>query len=535
MYLRLQINIIDISNLMERRTFLKSSLVMTSGFGFNHFAKSASSSASPVINEGAKKKKPHVILIMTDQHRGDALGCMGNSAVISPHIDALAKDGTLFVSGYSSTPSSTPGRAGLLTGMAPWKHGMLGYGRMAEKYRYEMPQMLRNLGYFTFGIGKMHWFPQKALHGFHATLVDESGRAESPDFVSDYREWFQLNAPGENPDLTGIGWNDHGAGTYKLEEKLHPTTWTGQTACELIRNYNNEKPLFLKVSFARPHSPYDPPQRFLDMYKDVTNIPKPAIGDWCGKYSKPKDPEKVASDAPFGNFGDEYAVNSRRHYYANISFIDEQVGQVIAALKEKGMYDNAIICFTADHGDMLGDHYHWRKTYPYEGSTHIPFIVKWPSELVKSVPNGSRIDQPVELRDFLPTFIDLAGGAVPPDMDGSSLVKLVQGDGSDWRKYIDMEHATCYSADNYWCGLTDGKMKYVWNLHNGKEQLFDLQKDPQELTDCADKPDYADTLKELRAAMVDHLKERGEDFVKDGKLVVRNSTLLYSPNFPKKK
>ena len=91
-------------------------------------------------------------------------------------------------------------------------------------------------------------------------------------------EWFQLQAPGKDPDLTGIGWNDHAAGVYKLDERLHPTAWTGQTACELIRNYDNDKPLFLKVSFARPHSPYDPPLRYLDMYKD-TDIPKPHIGD----------------------------------------------------------------------------------------------------------------------------------------------------------------------------------------------------------------------------------------------------------------
>ena len=434
--------------------FLKSSLLMTSGLGFDTYVR------EEVREERVQVKKPHVILIMTDQHRGDALGCMGNSAVISPNLDRLAKEGTLFVNGYSASPSSTPARAGLLTGMSPWHHGMLGYGRVAEKYTYEMPQMLRNLGYYTFGVGKMHWFPQKALHGFHTTLIDESGRVESKDFISDYREWFQLHAPGENPDLTGIGWNAHGAGIYKLPEKLHPTAWTGQTACELIRNYNCDKPLFLKVSFARPHSPYDPPKRYLDMYKDA-DIPKPSVGDWCGKYAERLDPEKVAPDAPFGNFGDEYAVKSRRYYYANITFIDDQIGEIIAVLKERGMYDNAIICFTADHGDMLGDHYHWRKTYPYEGSTHIPYIVKWPAGMYKKVPLGARIEQPVELRDFLPTFIELAGGAVPPDMDGKSLLKLVQGQESEWRKYLDMEHATCYSQDNYWCALTDGKIKYV--------------------------------------------------------------------------
>lgn len=526
---------------MQRRNFIKSSLVMGLGWRAISPAPAASSPEADrrQIDESlrvakpyaAGTSKPHIILIMTDQHRADSLGCMGNKAVSSPHIDELAKEGTLFVSGYSSTPSSTPGRAGLLTGLSPWHHGQLGYGRVAEKYKYEMPRMLRELGYYTFGIGKMHWFPQKSLHGFHATLIDESGRVESPDFMSDYREWFQLQAPGKNPDLTGIGWNDHGAATYKLDERLHPTAWTGQTACELIRNYQDERPLFLKVSFARPHSPYDPPQRFLDLYKDA-DIPEPAVGDWCGQYGKETDPANVAADAPFGNFGKAYAVKSRRHYYASISFIDDQIGQIIQVLKERGMYDQSLICFTSDHGDMLGDHHHWRKTYPYEGSTHVPFIVKWPASLAVTMPKGSSVDQPVELRDFLPTFIEAAGGTVPVDMDGRSLLALVKGQPTVWRKYVDMEHATCYSEDNYWAGLTDGKIKYIWNFHTGKEQLFDLRQDPHELHDCSVDPAYKARVKELREALAQHLAERGESFVKDGRPVVRTSTLLYSPHYP---
>lgn len=515
---------------MKRRTFLKSSLVFSSGFGMNSLLNATNlkntNTVSPV-------KKPHIIFIMTDQHRADALGCMGNDKIKTPHIDSLAKEGTCFVSGYTSSPSSTPARAGLLTGMSPWNHGMLGYGKVAQKYTYEMPQMMRNLGYYTFGIGKMHWFPQKSLHGFHATLVDESGRIESPDFISDYREWFQTKAQDTDPDITGIGWNDHGAAEYKLPEDLHPTTWTGQTACDLIRNYDTEKPLFLKVSFARPHSPYDPPKRYLEMYKN-TEIPKPFIGDWCERYNTLLNPEEAASDAPFGNFGEDYAINSRRHYYANVTFIDDQVGEIIQALKDKNMYDNAIICFTADHGDMLGDHYHWRKTYPYEGSTHIPYIVKWPEALKREVTKGETINSPVELRDFLPTFIDLAGGSVPPDMDGQSLADLVRSKSANWREFIDMEHATCYSKDNYWCALTDGKMKYIWNFNTGKETLFDLQKDPQELSACTDNAHYSKQLKYMREAMVKHLSKRGETFVKNGQLVARESTLLYSPNYPEK-
>lgn len=471
----------------------------------------------------------HIILLVSDQHRSDALNCMGNPSVLSPNIDKLAQDGTLFLNGYSSTPSSTPARAGLLTGCSPWRHGMLGYGRVGNQYQHEMPQMLSELNYYTFGIGKMHWHPQKALHGFKTLLLDESGRAESPGFISDYREWLQLQAPGVNPDATGIGWNDHGAGVYQLDERLHPTAWTGETASELIRNYNQQQPLFLKVSFARPHSPYDPPQRLLDLYKD-REIPAPYVGEWCGEWSRPLDPNTAAKDAPFGNFGDEYAQNSRRHYYASVTFIDEEVGKIVQALKEKGMYDNALICYVSDHGDMLGDHHHWRKTYPYEGSVHIPYIVKWPGKY--QFEKGGKLPQPVELRDILPTFLEVAGSTVPTGIDGQSLIRLMEGKSSEWRRYIDLEHATCYSPDNYWCALTDGQIKYVWRLHSGKEELFDLVNDPRELRNVSTQKKYQKKLQELRTEMVKHLSERGEGFVKEGKLVVRKETLLYSPCFP---
>lgn len=480
-----------------------------------------------------QQKQPNIILIMSDQHRGDALNCMGNPAVISPNIDALAADGTLFTNAYSSAPSSTPARAGLLTGLSPWHHGMVGYGRMGTHYQFEMPQMLRDLGFFTFGIGKMHWFPQKSLHGFHGTLLDESGRVDTKDFISDYRLWFNTQVPGLNPDSTGIGWNEHRGGIYKLDENLHPTHWTAETAINMIHHYKdgNGQPLFLKISFARPHSPYDPPKRFMDMYQG-RDVPAPFVGDWCKDkpYANLQDPQKASKDAAFGNFGEEYAKESRRYYYANITFVDEEIGRIIAALKDEGIYDNSLVVYVSDHGDMLGDHHHWRKTYPYEGSSHIPFIVKWPEKYHYT--KGGKVDEVVELRDVLPTFIDVAGGKVPAAMDGKSVKTLMDGNAGKWRKYLDLEHATCYSDDNYWCALTDGHLKYIWRLHTGTEELFDLRKDPQELHNVASDKKYKKQLTEMRQHMVEHLKERGDEFVKDGKLQVMKRTLLYSPLFP---
>lgn len=479
-------------------------------------------------------QKPNIIFIITDQQRADAMGCAGTPSVITPNIDSLAANGFLFNNAYSSTPSSTPARSGLLTGLSPWHHGMLGYGNVAEHYKYEMPQMLCDQGYLTLGIGKMHWNPQNALHGFHATLLDESGRVESPYFMSDYRKWFQTVAPGKNPDLTGIGWNAHGAATYKLPEELHPTVWTADVAVSTIQHYEGRQPLFLKISFARPHSPYDPPQRILEMYEDM-EIPEPAIGDWSRNIGVGITDPKDNLDAAFGNFGVEYAKNTRKHYYAAITFIDEQIGRIVQALKEKGMYENTIICFTSDHGDMMGDHNHWRKTYAYEGSAGIPFIVKFPRQLKTMRQAGEVIGNPVELRDFLPTFLDVNQVEVPTDMDGSSLLKLVKEKHPVWRKWLDLEHATCYTEDNYWCALTDGKIKYIWFLHSGKEQLFDLQKDPHECTELSKNKKYKKQLLELRQAMVEHLRERGNEWVKDDTLVVRKRTMLYSPYYPAKK
>ena len=286
---------------------------------------------------------------------------------------------------------------------------------------------------------------------------------------------------------------------------------------------------FVVIAFARIPEPHLQPAS-----ADRT-APAPVVGDWCAKTDVDQHPEKHP-EAARGNFGDAYACRSRKHYYASITFIDEQVGRIVKALKEKGMYDNALICFISDHGDMLGDHHLWRKTYAYEGSSAIPFIVKLPAGMSGNLQPGEEIEAPVELRDLLPTFLDVNGSPVPEDMDGLSLLPLLQGKKhTPWRKYIDMEHATSYWEDNYWCALTDGKVKYIWFFHSGQEQLFDLTEDPNELHDLADDPSHRSLLEEMRQAMVNHLQERGEEWVKDGKLVQRKQNQLYSPNYPTSK
>ncbi|MDI6829585.1 MAG: sulfatase-like hydrolase/transferase, partial [Armatimonadota bacterium] len=302
----------------------------------------------------AGNNKPNILFLMTDQHRWDCLGCMGNKVIKTPNLDRIASEGALFLNAYSSTPTCTPARAALLTGLSPWHHGMIGFGQVAERYPFEMPRALNDAGYYTFAIGKLHYHPQRNLHGFKGALLDESGRVFSPDFISDYRKWFKEKAPDMNPDATGIGWNDYRSGVYALPEELHPTKWTGDQAVHFIESYRREEPFMLKVSFARPHSPYDPPKRFWEMYSEA-DMPKPYIGNWAEKFAKKADPQNYS--LWYGDLGIKQVRRSRRGYYGSISFIDEQVGRILKALENRGMLENTLILFTSDHGDMQGDHY----------------------------------------------------------------------------------------------------------------------------------------------------------------------------------
>ncbi len=472
--------------------------------------------------------RPNIVFIIADQMRGDFLGADGNQAVHSPHLDGLAAEGALFLRAYSSTPSCTPARAAILTGQAPWHHGLLGYARIAERYPQEWPRLLTEAGYATWFIGKNHFHPQRNLHGYEGGELDESGRVESPQFLSDYRRWFQAQAPALDPDATGIGWNDYAARSFALDERLHPTRWTGDRAVDFVEHYDKQQPFFLKVSFARPHSPYDPPQRFLDEV-DRASVPEAAVGAWSelafGDFHEPEQHQAARN-----NLGTELTMDARRGYAANIAFVDEQVGRIVTALEDKGMLKNTVIVFTSDHGDMLGDHHLWRKTYAYEGSSRIPMVVYWGTDIANGA-RGQRREELVELRDLMPTFLEAAQLPIPDTVDGASLLALLRGETEDWRIQLDLEHATCYWPGNEWTALTDAQWKYIFHAFDGREQLFNLKADPLEQEDLAANLAYAVTLADWRARMAEHLAERGGAWVQDGAPVIRKTTTLFSPYF----
>ncbi|MCK4749107.1 MAG: sulfatase-like hydrolase/transferase, partial [Bacteroidales bacterium] len=192
------------------------------------------------------------------------------------------------------------------------------------------------------------------------------------------------------------------------------------------------------------------------------------------------------------------------------------------------------IIYTADHGDMMGDHHMWRKCRPYDASARIPMILRWPESLQIKAKRGQARGELVELRDVLPTFLDAAGIPKPQVMDGASMLNILKD--KSWRNMLDLEHAQIYEKDNAWVALTDGRYKYIYFTLTGQQQLFDLKNDPYEMNDMASDELFGKNeilVKEWRKRMIKHLEIRGEEWVKDGDLMVQKRSIYFGVNHPK--
>ncbi|MFC2123574.1 arylsulfatase [Bacteroidota bacterium] len=481
-----------------------------------------------------ESQKINILFLMDDQHRGDCIGADGADWIQTPNLDKLAAEGAIFTRAYSSTPSCLPARTALLIGKSPWAHGVLLYAPMAESYLNEKPRIFTDAGYRTHAVGKNHF--NSHPHGYQTIVLEEAWRTpHDSTFKCDFRTWFEENHPDKDVDATGLGYTDHrGNRPFLYDDNLHPTNWTADKAIEFLGTYKGEQPWFLKVSFKRPHPPFDPPERLLKHYLEQ-DLPLAQVSSWASEeFGEFKGSVEDTPNAPRGHYSTIDIHNARAAYYASITHVDEQIGRIIEALRQRGELENTLILFTSDHGDMMGDQHMWRKTYAYEGSSRIPMIIRWPEVLFddKNIKRGQSIKNPVELRDVLPTFLGAAGLQKPQEMDGMNMLELIQGDKSAWRKILDLEHGTCYWKENAWVCLTDGTYKYIYFTITGEQQLFDLGNDPHELIDLAEDPANSALVNTWRDHMIMHLSVRGEPWVKDGDLAIQESSIIYGPNHP---
>ncbi|OXM83280.1 arylsulfatase [Paenibacillus rigui] len=470
--------------------------------------------------------KPNLLLISVDQMRGDCLSILNHPVVDTPNLDQLARSGVLFRNAYSATPSCIPARAAMLTGMSQRHHGRIGYqDQVPWDYEHTLPSVLAASGYHTQCVGKMHVYPARNLCGFHNIVMHDgylhhnrmrpsTPVAESFDSCDDYLPWLRERA-GADSDLLDLGLDCNAstvARPWHLPEALHPTNWVVTQSIDFLRRRDPRKPFFLSMSFVRPHPPFDPPQAFLDMYLDA-DIPEPVMGEWA----QTEDTEKHGLN-PVTNKGIVPKHRLRRAqaaYYALITHIDHQIGRFLQAMHEYDVLRNTVILFTSDHGELLGDHNLFRKTLPYEGSAKVPFILADPGGMLHLCKNTTN-DRVIEIRDIMPTLLDAAGAPIPDTVDGASLLPLAKGEEAAWREAIHGEHE-CKDMSNHY--MTDGLQKYIWFSQTGREQLFDLRSDPQELRNVAEDGRYQASLASWRERLAAELAGR-EEGCSDGRRLI---------------
>jgi len=468
---------------------------------------------------GAQAKRPNILFIMSDDHASAAIGAYGSwlqPVLKTPNLDRLAKQGTRFTNCMVTNSICTPSRAAILTGQYSHKNGVYTLSDALKPTTIHIGHLMQRLGYQTALIGKWH------------LQIDPTG----------FNYWNILPGQGvyNNPQLRAIGSRPKEFTTYKGK---YSTDVIADLSMDWLRKRDKEKPFLLFTHFKAPHRPWDPAPRFADLYKGVTIPEPPTLLDHYGGRSQALHEVKMVigrdmnrrdleTDFPKGLSGDElrrwaYQAYMKR-YLSCVAAVDENVGRILDFLDKEGLAENTLVIYTSDQGFFLGEHGFFDKRLMYEPCLTTPLLVRYPGHTRP----GSVNDDIVLNVDHAPTFLDLAGESPPADMQGRSYKALLDGrTPADWRTsmyyrywmHLDPSHdaPACYGVRTKRYTLVHyyGKgmdMKGAKNIDKTPEwELFDLQKDPQEMHNVYSDPAYASTVQELRAELDRLRKELGDE------------------------
>ena len=431
--------------------------------------------------------QPNILILMVDQLNGTLFPDGPADWLHAPNLKKLAARSTRFKNAYTASPLCAPGRAAFMSGQLPSATGV--YDNAAE-FPSSIPTYahhLRRAGYYTALSGKMHFVGPDQLHGFEARLTTDIYPADF-GWTPDYRK------PGER-----IDWWYHnmgsvtGAGVAEITNQLEyddEVAYQTKLALYDLARGKDSRPWCLTASFTHPHDPYVARRKYWGLYDDCEHLlPEiPAMN-----YDDHDPHAKRIFDAnDWRNFDitEEDIRKSRRAYFANISYLDDKIGEILQVLEDTRQ--EAIILFVSDHGDMLGERGLWFKMCFYEGSARVPLMISAPG-MAPGV-----VTDPVSTIDVCPTLCALAGVSmdeVMPWTTGESLVPL--GQGGARTSPVAME----YAAEASYAPLVSlryGKWKYN-RCRLDPDQLFDLAADPHELTNLAGHPDHQGTVQTLRA------------------------------------
>lgn len=443
----------------------------------------------------------NIIVICSDQQRWDSLGCYGNTAAKTPNLDALAQAGVRFEHHYCTNPVCMPSRASLLTGRYPPAHGVIDNGIPLDERELTIPTVLTNAGYDTYAAGKLHlrpylkadsdapgelrdmWASGKLddwdgpYYGFQKVdLVLGHGERALGRRMGHYGMWIEQNYP-QLSDIAETGlenapepkWPE----TYRSQVPVeaHYSTYVADRVVEFLTNRKDDRPFFIFSGFSDPHEPFTPPADYAAMF-DGVELPKPHYrpgehenkpfhhGLSLRENLYPRD--GGARRAPEGDHLHHIIQNT----YGMVTLIDHCIGRILKVLEETGLADDTIVCFTSDHGDLLGDHGLYEKgPLPYASLMRVPFIIRSP-DIQPAVSQA-----PMSNVDVMPTLLELAGVEIPDTVQGHSFVPVLAGQeqrirdaafSCGWYKEKAVYRHLSLHSDNYrityWPGQKDGEL-----------------------------------------------------------------------------
>jgi choline-sulfatase len=437
--------------------------------------------------------QPNILLIEADQMAAFPLGfCNSEGQAITPHLSALAQEGVVFENAYCNSPLCSPSRASKFTGRLPTSHEVWGNGAELPSETPTLMHFLRSSGYRTVCSGKCHFVGADQLHGFDRRLTTDMYPSNF-DWSIDWDPEVD-HRPGTSVQKLAV------SGPCRTNNQILYDSEVQFRAIEFLRYEaleQPESPFFLHVSYTQPHDSYQSVPKYLNQYIGTEiapprlakePIPNP-VTDWLAVH------HGIDQFPP----SDERIRASREAYYAMITHLDEFVGEIVAELKLLGLYDDTLIIFTSDHGDMMGERNMWFKRTFWEHSVKVPLVFHQPSRFAPR-----RVARSVTLADLCPTLSEIGGAEEPSkewgSQDSASFNGLLEGDDSDWRDSANIQYFGP-GIEAPWFAIRKGDFKYAY-IHGWGGILINLADDPDETTNLVDDPAHAETAAELHDLLV---------------------------------
>ena len=456
-------------------------------------------------------KRSNILWIMTDQHRFDALSCMGGLPGMTPNLDALAKEGVVFENCYTPSPVCGPARTALKSGRFPAACGAVKNWLPCHSPDW-LPERLTNVGYDTGMAGKLHISPCEKSYGFRWKVLSDAPYSvyADDDKHSEYIKWLTEKRNGESLvpmfDADELAYKDDlyrfcaGSGFRTVEE--HETGWTSNQFFKYLEERQKEKPFFFFLSYFGPHQPYLPPKPYDSwVSSEEIELPQSYYDDLMKDHPIFEKTARTLRERVKSELTEQQVKELLAQYYGQVKMIDESIGEVVKRLKEDGLYDDTTIIFTADHGDHLSQYGLFFKSQMYDSCCKVPLIIK-PAHSHLSYRNK----QVVNSLDLYGTILDIAADAnwKQPDVEAGSLFELLthksEEKGETYSIFgADKNHALSMFRKAEWklIRLADG------NETDAVYELYNLEQNPEETENLYPKCKDAEWCKDLKQQLDD--------------------------------